>query len=500
MRLRDLAGRLDRAQATLPFKVIASLILLVAAVAGVGAYVVWIKAEPPVAAVAASTPPASTSQPAQQGALAGDAEQVNPELAQRRAADEITARAIRQILERQADPTGIAVGAAVALGICLIIVWLGLGLTYLALALVTALVVLPLTLLLGDVPVLGEPEAGSGADALRWGDVGRFLGAVVALTASFSALMQGLRIALDGGGLGTCGPVRAIARNVVAEAVRMKVSAIFIILLVFALAALPGLLNESTPLRYRVQSFLQYGTGGAFWIIALLVLFLSVGTVAFEQRDRVIWQTMTKPVAHWQYLLGKWLGVTAVAGVLLAVAASGVFLFTEYLRNTPALGESAPYVSRAGGPGVLTEDRRILEEQVLSARRIATPILEPLAPEAVEAEIERRVRAELALTLQSPDTPGLIDALRRRFGEEIADEQASAARTIEAGYFKRYTFTGLDRAKDKASVLTLRYRIQSGGNDPRELYRLSISVAGGFPLSVEAPLDQTLTQIGRAHV
>jgi hypothetical protein len=497
--LRDLAGRLGRAQGTLFFKVAASIILTVAAIGGVGAYTVAVKADQAAgqAVVAPQTEePAARQAESSGGAMAGRAEQVNPEIARREAADEITARAIKAILDRRADPTAIAVGAAVALGICLIIVWLGVGLTYLGLALIASLAVVPMTVWFGDAYVFGPPEPGSGADALRWGDVGRFLGGIVALTASFSALMQGLRLAFDAGGAaGVLGvsrvaPILAIARNVVAEAVRMKVSLVFIVLLVFALAALPGMLNETTPLRYRVQSFLQYGAGGSFWIIALLVLFLSVGTVAFEQRDRVIWQTMTKPVAPWQYLLGKWLGVSGVAAVLLAVAASGVFLFTEYLRNTPALGESAPYVSKSGTG--LTEDRRVLEEQVLAARRIALPILETITPQDRENEIQRRIAAEATMSPEILDSPRILEQLRARFAEEIDKEVATAARTIEPGDYRIFRFEGLSRARQTARLLTLRYRVQSGGNDPRDMFRISVSIAGGPPVPISAHLEQTL--------
>jgi hypothetical protein len=52
---------------------------------------------------------------------------------------------------------------------------------------------------------------------------------------------------------------------------------------------------------------------------------------------------MTKPVASWQYILGKWLGLISLAANLLAICGSAVFLFTEYLKTQPAHGELAAY-------------------------------------------------------------------------------------------------------------------------------------------------------------
>ena len=63
----------------------------------------------------------------------------------------------------------------------------------------------------------------------------------------------------------------------------MKISAIFVVLLVFLLASMPLLLDPGQNLRYRVQSFLQYGIGLSYTIIATLTALFSVYTVATEQ-------------------------------------------------------------------------------------------------------------------------------------------------------------------------------------------------------------------------
>ena len=95
----------------------------------------------------------------------------------------------------------------------------------------------------------------------------------IAIVASFLALpaaSQTLRYLLARGH-----PVFAIARNVLVESVRLKISLVFIVLLVFFLAGLPFFLDPAQPLRYRVQMFLTYGTGGAFWTLALLTVLLA---------------------------------------------------------------------------------------------------------------------------------------------------------------------------------------------------------------------------------
>ena len=111
----------------------------------------------------------------------------------------------------------------------------------------------------------------------------------------------------------------------------MKISVVFIVILLVLMALIPNSLTEDQPLRFRVQQWLSYGLGFSYAVLALLTLFLSVATVAFEQRDKIIWQTATKPVASWQYVLGKWSGVMVLNLVLLSVSAGGVYIFTEFL-------------------------------------------------------------------------------------------------------------------------------------------------------------------------
>ncbi|CAE7712192.1 yisK, partial [Symbiodinium necroappetens] len=242
--------------------------------------------------------------------------------------------------------------------------------------------------------------------------------AAVPLIITFGVGMRAASAALSGPW-----PWAAIARNVMSEAVRMKISFVFIVMLIIVLALTPSLLSEDQPLRYRVQQWLQYGTGLSYGVLALLTLFLSVASVTYEQRDRVIWQTVTKPIPRWQYILGKWTGVMVLNAVLLSVTAFGVYLFTEYLRYLPANGEAAylePKVEPGENPDLsrMVEDRRILEEQVLVAR--VSRGIEPLQPN--EARYDELVRDRIEAEKQRDSDFQDTIAERRRIREEIRQQ------------------------------------------------------------------------------
>lgn len=380
------------------------------------------------------------------------------------------ARVFNRLIDEQFSTRTVSIGAGIACVPILAAVWMGIGLTVLGYLALGAAVCWPLLRFGNEF----------------WKGVGMYAAGVLVLALSFSTLVQAMRLLLS-----ASHPVTAIARNVLAEAVRMKVSLVFIVILILGLAALPGLLEPNTPLRYRVQSFMQYGATGSFWVTAILVLFLSAATVAFEQRDKIIWQTMTKPVRAWQYILGKWLGVVGLAAVLLGVSCTGVFLFTEYLRRSQtAIDEVAPYVS-AKGPGAISEDRLVLETQVMVGRRVVRPIL----PMELGVAIDESVKAKMqeAKRLYETDKRSYEAPNEAKILRETEKELLGAYLSVEPGTIKPFEFAGLGEAKNFSVPLTLRYKVNAGANNPTDFYTVSFMVEGSQALVRSVPLGQVLT-------
>ncbi|MEO0511302.1 MAG: hypothetical protein AAF108_00170 [Planctomycetota bacterium] len=359
--------------------------------------------------------------------------------------------------EQSGGVLGLVLGIVVGGAVLTLAAWLGLLLTFTGIAGAVAVVAGPLWFF---------PETR---------DWARFAAGLSLLGVMFTTIFRTLRLAFE-----LPGPVFAVARNVLAEAVRLRLSVVFIVVVLIGLAALPASLDPDSPLRYRVQSFLQYGSGGTFWIIALLTVTFGVATVSFEQRDRVIWQTMTKPVAAWEYVLGKWLGVSALAAALLAVNASGVFLFTEYLRQLPALGEREAFVSQ-GEANEISEDRLILETQVLSARAKIENVYEDVPVDEIREEASRRA-AEQAQRDPTLTTEAAIDRRARELaaeiGEQLTKQVVAFQRVIEPGAARVFRFPGVGERATADGPVVLRYRVDSGSNAPDVTYRMSASVAG----------------------
>lgn len=484
MTLSERLARLDRVQQSLVFKIAASVLVIALAAAALVTYSVrsaTLEREAREQGTSLVSPPPGGEAPAPAGSGAPrDVEQdrTKAPTAQDQANEEIrrsaeaTARVLRSLEEARYSVGSIAIGLGLGVLVCLAIIWIGAGLTYLAVAAVGCITALPL--------IIGA--SGSARD------FGVYLAFALTLASVFTALMQALRV-----GLSYAHPVFAIARNVVAEAVRLRVTVVFIVVLILGLAALPYALDEQTPLRYRVQSFLQYGAGGSFWLVSFLTVFLAVGSVAFEQRDKIIWQTMTKPVKAWHYVLGKWLGAVGVAGVLLTASSAGVFLFTEHLRNTAAPDERAPFVP-ADPTRTVTEDRLVLESQVLVARATVRPMIPVPDQAAIEAEVNRRMAqaqaefdADITQLTPRPD--------REKILLEVAREQLQSFLSIPPDLDRPHLFEfgGLSAARALGKPLTFRYRFNAGSNLPTDLYRITIYVPGWDPHVIAAPLGQSLS-------
>lgn len=436
MKLRDLPGRLNRIQQARWFKIAATaaLVLLVGGLYG------WYAV----------------------GVASGRINEVDSTLNRLNEATGGGAdlSLMRGVLEN-AESTGLGVAAAVIVVVGTVTIWLGLGLTYLLLALVAAAVAWPLSMFEST-----EVYA-------------RLIFGVVVLSASFTALMQALRVLLSGSG-----PVLGVARNMLTEAVRMKISLVLIVLLILGLAVLPGVLDAEQPLRYRVQTFFQYSISGMFWMLAVLTLAFGVSSITTEQRDKVLWQTITKPVAAWQYLLGKWVGLVGLNAVLLLVGASGIFLFAEYLRQQPAIGEREAYIADSG-TGMPSEDRFILETRVMTARKSAgIEIPEELSADS--PEFKQAVREYIENErLTDPEFATTPDELAKVVSD-LHKSQLRLYRSIPAGGRRVYRIPGLMHAKEHNIPVTFRFRIDAQGNRPDIFYDMSFVF-----LSAENPVPIT---------
>ena len=118
------------------------------------------------------------------------------------------------------------------------------------------------------------------------------------------------------------GKILAVAQNVLNECIRHKV---LNILFVFALALIGGslLIEELSP-GAQGRTLINVGYAN-MEIFGFLTLMLSIFIMTFEEVEmRNLWLSLTKPISRSSYLLGKFLGITFV--LLLTIAVMSIII------------------------------------------------------------------------------------------------------------------------------------------------------------------------------
>jgi len=235
----------------------------------------------------------------------------------------------------------------------------------------------------------------------------------------------------------------AVARHMIAEAIRMKIALVFIGILVIVVPTLPFTIEgDGVTLQSRIQSFLAYTLGLTGTLLSLLTVFLACGALANEIREKHIFMIVTKPIARWQFVVGKWLGICILDGIILLGIGAAIWGFTWYLKGLPTF----------------PEDRQAVHNQVLTVRYGAKPT-EPNYDQLVEERI-RQLREEGRLNDVSPQG-------RNTIRDEIRREIKTQWRTFGPGQVRVFRFEGLlvDRQAEELLYLHMKPVHPSGADD-----------------------------------
>lgn len=124
-----------------------------------------------------------------------------------------------------------------------------------------------------------------------------------------------------------------IARQTIAEGIRMKLALVFVVLIGLIVVGLPFSIAGDASVTGAVQSFMSYGFSATGMLLSLLTVFMS-RSLSDDLVRRQIFLVMTKPVARWQYVTGKWLGITVLNAAFLSCSALTIYGMVHYIKYT----------------------------------------------------------------------------------------------------------------------------------------------------------------------
>ncbi len=240
--------------------------------------------------------------------------------------------------------------------------------------------------------------------------------------------------------------ILAVARQTLAEALRMKIAAFFIVLMLLGFWAATSTKGDGT-VSGQVQSFLAYSITTLAILLSLLTVFLA-RSLSDELVHRQILMLMAKPLARWQYVAGKWLGIVALNGAILSLVGTGIFLtVTLYLAKQPP---SDPI------------DAERLTKQVLIARH-ASPLRVPdfsrQARQTFNANLEEGRYDEV----ENLDAQKEIENLKKMIGARWAVVPPLSYRDFE------FDNVLCDRSPD--SRIQIHYKAEADRYPPDEVLR-----------------------------
>lgn len=171
-------------------------------------------------------------------------------------------------------------------------------------------------------------------------------------------------------------PLFAVARLTLKAAIRYRLVLVLGTLLLGAVFLLPSVVKHDGSALGFTQILITYTLGAIVTLLGFSTLWLACGSLAREVEDFSMQLICTKPVHRWQIWLGKWLGIMTLNAGMLAV--SGATVYFLLLAKSGSLSPA---------------QQKVLQEEVLVARKSAVEVIPDIEP-TVEKAFQERIRRQ----------------------------------------------------------------------------------------------------------
>ncbi|MBI2441192.1 MAG: hypothetical protein HYV35_07475 [Lentisphaerae bacterium] len=172
--------------------------------------------------------------------------------------------------------------------------------------------------------------------------------------------------------------ILAIAGLTIRTAIRSRVFALLLALVVISCAGLPLIIKSDGTVAGQAQLFIHYAFGLAVALLSLAAAWSAAGAVSLEVSGRQMHVLRTKPVHAFEVWLGKWLGLLTINLVMLALAGGLIYALLRWTTHSAVLPAN---------------DQQRLREEILRAHRVVAPDQPRIARDKPLAQVERGLLA-----------------------------------------------------------------------------------------------------------
>lgn len=240
----------------------------------------------------------------------------------------------------------------------------------------------------------------------------------------------------------------AVARQMIAEGIRMKIALVFLVLIGLVVLGLPFSITGDASVTGAVQSFMSYGFTATAILLSILTIFLS-RSLSDDLVHRQIFLVLTKPLPRWQYVVGKWLGITLLNFVFLMTAGAAIYGMVHYIKAThPPLD---PYF-----------DAQELANEVLVARH-AVKYEPPDFRRTAELEFDRNLEEGIYDDRPDFSKQEELDRLERKYEAKW--------RVVGPGDARMFTFKNVLVDRSEGHFVQLRYKTNVTYHAPDMIFR-----------------------------
>ena len=233
----------------------------------------------------------------------------------------------------------------------------------------------------------------------------------------------------------------AVATNTIKQALRMKIAAVFIVLLIVLLPVMGLSMTGDGTLMGRLQTFVSYSLSLTNLLLCLLTIIVTIYTLTADIQQRQIYSVITKPIRRYQLLLGKLLGVVLLNTALLALFSAIIYVITIYTPKFSDFNQA---------------DLVHVENEFFTARAALVPPEIDVTKEVLDAYEKLERDGQLP-----PDIP------RSKIIDELTKRKQLAKRAAVVGQQLVWEFNNV-KVLDPNETLFIRYKYDVSINPPDE--------------------------------
>ena len=267
----------------------------------------------------------------------------------------------------------------------------------------------------------------------------------------------------------------AVAVNTVKQALRLKIAAVFIVLLLVLLPVMGLKMTGDGTLKGRMQAFVSYGLSLTTLLLALLTIFTTAYTLTSDVKDKQVYTVLTKPIRRFQFVLGKLFGVILLDACLLALFSVIIYSITILL----------PTLLHADNDQVAQ-----VRDEFFTARASLTPVAPDISEELNQAYNKLK---------QDGEVPAGVDEnpiARQNYKNELARRIGLRKRAAVVGEELLWEFNNV-KPKDPNQELFIRFKYDVAVN-PQDLQIYSKWVIGDVrQLRLGTPIETPLYSLER---